>query len=195
MCWGWKQVDQFTQLTSKPGYADWAMGPNEPNEPSQSNMSPADAAKLWRQVIDPLKNKGYQLVGPACTSAPNAIDWYRQFLAACSDCTFNALALHYYGTDPNDFIGYVESFHNAFPQYQIMVTEFACQNFGGGAQCSKDQVFNFMSTVTKWMDSQWFIKYYFAFGVLHDMYNVNGLNQLLGGDGKPTDLGWLYLSS
>jgi len=195
MLWGYKQIDQFTQLTSQPGYADWAMGVNEPNEQTQSYMSPGDAANVWRQYIDPLQYKGYKLVGPACTSAPSAIGWYKDFLAACSGCKFDSLALHYYGTDPQDMINYIQSFHTAFPQYPIMVTEFACQNFGGGSQCDQGQVYNFMKTVTSWMDSQGYILYYFAFGVLHDMYNVNYANQLIGDDGQPNALGWTYLSS
>jgi hypothetical protein len=43
------------------------------------------------------------------------------------------------------------------------------------------------------MNSQDYILYYFAFGMLHDMFNVNYANQLLGGNGKLTDLGWKYV--
>lgn len=96
----------------------------------------------------------------------------------------------------------------------IWVTEFACQNFSGGAQCTWDQVFDFMRKVTAFMDGASFVQEYFAFGeclciwyvfflsfsrnpvgAMHDMFNVNPDNQLLGGDGKPTDLGRLYIGA
>jgi len=38
----------------------------------------------------------------------------------------DAIALHWYGTDPQAFISYVQDFHNTFNK-NIWVTEFACQ--------------------------------------------------------------------
>jgi predicted CxxxxCH...CXXCH cytochrome family protein len=110
-------------------------------------MSPADAAKLYSQYISPLASKGYKLLGPACTSSPASIDWYKTFLQDCGGCHFDALALHWYGTKAADFIAYVQLFHNTFPQYKLMITEFACQNFSGGAQCSTSEIYEFMGTV------------------------------------------------
>lgn len=75
----------------------------------------------------------------------------------------DAIALHWYGTDAKDFIAYVTDMHNTFNK-PIWVTEFACQNFAGGAQCSWDQVFDFMRTVTSFMDGASFVQEYFAFG-------------------------------
>jgi O-glycosyl hydrolase len=38
----------------------------------------------------------------------------------------DAIALHWYGTDPQAFIAYVQDFHNTFGK-NLWITEFACQ--------------------------------------------------------------------
>lgn len=192
MLWGPKQISQFQSLV-KPGYADCVMGFNEPDQPSQSNLSPDYAAKLWKQYIEPLKNQGYQLISPACTNAPSGKTWMKEFLKACNGgCTIHGLAVHFYGTDPNAMISYLKDMHSTFG-YPVWATEFACQNFSGGPQCNKDQVWHFMQTVKPFMDSQSWIPHYFAFGTLYDMGNVNPLNQLLGSNGYPNALGSYYV--
>jgi len=75
----------------------------------------------------------------------------------------NALAVHVYGTSAQDFIDYVTDFHQTFG-YNIWVTEFACQDFSGGAPCSYDEAFTFMREVTSWMDKTSFVDTYFAYG-------------------------------
>jgi hypothetical protein len=191
MLWGEKQISDFTSLV-KAGYAKTVLGFNEPNQSGQAEMTPARAAQVWKQYIQPLKNQGYSLVSPACTSAASGKTWMQEFFAACDGCTFDAVALHWYGTDPQEFIKYLQDFHSTF-NLPIWPTEFACQNFSGGAQCTSDEVWNFMTTVKNFMDSTSWVGKYFAFGVLHDMAGVNSLNQLLGSDGQPTDLGRLYI--
>lgn len=193
MLWGDKQIGDFTKLV-KPGYAHCALGPNEPNQSGQSNMSPQHGADLWQKYLNPLKDQGYYLVSPACTNAPSGKEWIKGFLDSCDGCHVDAIALHWYGTDPQNFIDYVTDMHNTFNK-PIWVTEFACQNFAGGAQCSWDQVFSFMRKVTGFMDSASFVQEYFAFGAMHDMFNVNPANQLLAGNGLPTDLGRLYIGA
>lgn len=192
MLWGPKQIGDFTQLV-KPGYAKTVLGFNEPNQDGQSNLDPGYGAQLWQQYIQPLKNQGYALVTPACTNAPSGKQWMQSFFSACGGCTFDALALHYYGTSSQDFINHLTDYHNTFG-LDIFVTEFACQNFGGGAQCSDSDVVAFMDTVTGFMDNTPWVKKYFAFGVQHDMVGVNPANQLLAGNGYPTALGYDYIN-
>jgi len=52
-----------------------------------------------------------------------------------------------------------------------------------------------MSEMTAWMDGQPYVYAYFAFGLMHDMRGVNPLNQLMKGDGSPTDLGYFYINA
>ncbi|KAF9452042.1 glycoside hydrolase family 128 protein [Macrolepiota fuliginosa MF-IS2] len=193
MLWGPKQIGDFTKLV-KPGYANCAMGFNEPNQPGQADIDPGYATQLWWQYLNPLKDQGYFLVSPACTNAPDGKTWMQNFLGNCNGCQVDAIALHWYGTDANEFIDYVTDFHTTFGK-PIWVTEFACQDFSKNQQCSWDKVFSFMNTVTSWMDKTDYVQEYFAFGAMHDMYNVNPANQLLADNGFPTDLGRLYIGS
>lgn len=39
----------------------------------------------------------------------------------------------------------------------------------------------------EWMNSQDYIQRFALFGAMHDMQNVNPMNQLMGGDGRPND--------
>ncbi|KAH6915253.1 glycosyl hydrolase catalytic core-domain-containing protein [Coprinopsis sp. MPI-PUGE-AT-0042] len=193
MLWGPKQLDDFYRFV-KPGYARYILGFNEPDQGGQSNMDPWYAADLWVQHIQPLKSQGYTLVSPACTNAPAGLQWQRDFATACSQkgCSVDVIATHWYGTDSQNFIDHVSQYHSVFGK-EVWVTEFACQNFGGGAQCSNDQIWSFMKTVTDWMDNTSFVGRYFYFGVLHDMGNVNWANQLMNSRGQPNDLGYEYL--
>ncbi|KAF9521200.1 glycoside hydrolase family 128 protein [Hydnum rufescens UP504] len=198
MLWGPEKLHEFRQLRTTPG-TKTLMGMNEVNEPSQANMSPAAGVKLWNEDIRPFGLKGYRLVSPAVTSAPSGLQWFQDFFAKCGDydgqkhCGVDIMAIHYYGTQVSAFQGYVTKFHDVFG-IPIWVTEFACENFSGqGGQCSKDDVWTFMTGVTSWMNATPWIEAYFAFGLLHDMWNVNYENQLMDKDGRPTDLGSYFL--
>jgi hypothetical protein len=191
MLWGAKQVDDFERLVKK-GYADTILAFNEPNLESQSNLSPGDAAKLWRDHIEPKRALGYRTISPATTSAPSGKQWLKDMLSACKGgCTFDAVALHWYGTKSDEFIAYVEDHHKTFNK-PIWVTEFAVHNFVGGRQSSKDEIFNFASKVTSFLNNADYVEAYFPFGVMHDMVGVNPSNQLMKSNGSPTDLFYTY---
>lgn len=192
MLWGYKQIADFTK-NAQAGQGNCAMGMNEPNEPSQSNMSPQDAAGLWKQYIEPLKDQGYFLVSPACTNGPSGKSWMQEFMKSCGDCHIDKMAIHFYGTAASDFISYVQDIHATFGR-EIWVTEFACQSFSGGPQCDQQHANDFMREVTAFMDGTDYVSQYFAFGAMRDMGNVNPTNQLLnpGGQGL-TNLGHMYI--
>ncbi|KAK2466345.1 hypothetical protein APHAL10511_001987 [Amanita phalloides] len=191
MLWGYKQIADFQRLV-KPGYATHILGMNEPNEPSQSNMSPEAGVAMWKTYIDHFADEGYTLISPACTSAPSGKKWTKDFLDKCTGCRVHAIALHWYGIDAQEMIDYITDFHNTF-QKDIWVTEFACTDFSGrNRPCGN--VFGFFATVKHFMDSVPWVKGYFAFGVMFDMYNVDIANRLLGSNGQPTSLGWYYVN-
>ncbi|TFY79635.1 hypothetical protein EWM64_g4374 [Hericium alpestre] len=193
MLWGKNQVGDFQKLV-KPGYATHAMGMNEPNQSGQSDMSPQDGAQLWIQYIEPLKSQGYTLISPATTSAPSGKTWMQDWLKACNGgCNPDRIAVHWYDVSADFFKSYVTDFHNTFNK-DIWVTEFACQNFNGGAQADAGQVWSFMQEVTGWMDSTPWVEAYFAFGAMKDMQGVNTLDQLMDpSSGTPNALGKFYL--
>lgn len=98
---------------------------NEPDMPLNaggSNMDPTTAAYIWMREIEPLSKMGIKLGSPACSSAPSGITWMQSFLRACSNCTVDFMAVHFYG----DFQGlashigqYVGTFNRT-----VWVTEY-----------------------------------------------------------------------
>jgi O-glycosyl hydrolase len=192
MFWGEKQAADFKRIVVK-GYAKYALGFNEPNQQGQSDMSPQRGAQLWKQYLEPLAGQGYTLISPATTNAPSGKKWMQDFFGQCGGCTVSIVAVHWYGTKADEMIAYLKDIHATFGR-PIWVTEYACQDFGGGPQANSGQVWAFHQQVKKFMDDTEWIKAYFAFGFMHNMGNVNPLNQLLGSNGKPTDLGYLYIN-
>jgi hypothetical protein len=191
MLWGERQIGDFKNIV-KGGYAKYVLGFNEPNQKGQSDMSPQRGAQLWKQYIQPLKSKGYDLISPATTSAPSGKEWLKDFFAACDGCTFNGVAVHYYDVEAKGFKDYVTDFHDVFNN-QIWVTEFACQSFNEHPQCSKQHTWDYYTEIIGWMDATPFVERYAAFGAMHDMQGVNPFSQLMGGDGGPNELGKFYI--
>jgi hypothetical protein len=126
-------------------------------------MSPGAAVSMWKEYIDPLADKGYTLMSPACTNGPSGIAWYKSFFAECTGCRIHALAVHYYGTDATDMINYLIELHDTF-NMNIWVTEFACQDFSYRTTCSN--AYEFLGTVKTFMDNTEWIGAYFAFGTI-----------------------------
>ncbi|KAK1236666.1 hypothetical protein PQX77_000022 [Marasmius sp. AFHP31] len=191
MLWGEKQINDFTAQVHA-GNFEYVMGFNEPEMDGQSKLTPQRGAELWKQYIQPLASSGAKLVTPGVTSAPQSKPWMVDFFKACDGCTFDAVSVHYYGTSADDLITYITDFHNTF-QKPIWLTEYACQNFSGGAQCSPDDIKNFMDKVKKFAEETEWVHQYCWFGAMHDMVDVNPNNQLMDPAGKPTPLGLDFL--
>jgi hypothetical protein len=90
----------------------------------QSNLSPGDAANIWKQYIQPLHAQGVRLGAPAVSSAPAGPEWLASFMSACTGCTFDFVPLHWYGDGSQFFEQYVRDFHSRF-NYPLWVTEWA----------------------------------------------------------------------
>jgi hypothetical protein len=199
MLWGPGQVDKFRQLRQSSG-TNVLMGMNEVNEPSQANMSVEDGIALWNSEIRWLGQQGYKLISPAVTMSDSGFAWHKGFFAGCGGndkCGVDGLAVHFYQTTAAEFKTSVTKWYNEF-KINVWVTEFACQNFNGGAQCTKQGVWDFMSEVTSWMDQTSWVEAYFAFGALRDlaMWGVNADNALMDANtGLPTDLGYYYINA
>jgi len=112
------------------------------------------------------------------------------------------IPLHWYDVSADNFIKYVESFHNEFG-IDLWITEYACQNFNGGAQCDEGQgklfltfmrttliaVWNLHQTMSAWFDKTDYVKRYSPFGVMQNMQGVNQMNALMNPSGSITPLG------
>ncbi|KAG8684156.1 hypothetical protein FRC08_013851 [Ceratobasidium sp. 394] len=98
------------------------------NEPDITGTLPADAAAWYIQHINPLNLKK---ATPAVTSSQSpgqGLDWLTQFISACAgNCYIDYINLHWYGTLFTDFQAQVERAHAQFPNYSIIISEFALQ--------------------------------------------------------------------
>jgi beta-glucanase (GH16 family) len=90
------------------------------------------------------------------------------------------------------FAEYLTNFHDTF-QRPIWVTEWACQNFNKGPQCSADDVVRFLDSTQSFMDQQDWVERYSWFGAMRDLQGVNTANALEDKDGHITDLGKQYI--
>ncbi|KAF8919269.1 hypothetical protein CPB85DRAFT_1278314 [Mucidula mucida] len=191
--WGDRDIDDFVKNIGQYTTPTWILGMNEPNESGQSNMTPDHAVELWWKYMEPQRANGHKLISPAVSGSPEGFEWMKEFFAKCDGCHIDMVATHWYDVKSADFITYQEQYHDQFG-LPIIVTEFACQNFNGGAQCSSGDIWDFMTTVTSWMDGTDWIANYCYFGAMHDMFNVNYDNQLMASDGTPNALGWRFLN-
>ena len=132
-------------------------------------MDPQTAAALWKQYIEPQVAKGYKTCSPAMSSRPNGKNWMSDFMAACKDCTVCAhivslhaaidsfmyqvdyQCVHWYDIGFDNLKTYLTDYHNQLG-LPILLTEFADQNFNGGAQASQGEIFQFMGQALKFFD-------------------------------------------
>lgn len=148
-------------------YAKHFLGFNEPDLPASQGgdyISPYDASVLWKQYIQPIKGKcGTALGTPAVTNGVGSgwgIDWLQQFFGNCTSpsCTFDFIALHWYGNSLTNFQNYISQFHSTFPNYPLWITEW---QFTG---ISSDQTADLDRQALQWLDAQNYIERYSMFG-------------------------------
>ncbi|KIR54298.1 hypothetical protein I315_03357 [Cryptococcus gattii Ru294] len=202
MLWGPKQVsDWHAQMSQWPSTVQNALFFNEPNQVGQCDISAADAVQYWMNDYLPVRSKGIRLGGAATTSAPDGLQWVLDFTTACTnagnsaaDCAADFVPIHWYDVDIENFKSYVENFHTQ-TNLDIWITEYACQNFNGGAQCTDQESWNLHVAMAAWFDEQSYVERYSPFGVMQDMQGVNQNNALMNPDGSITSLGGWYITS
>lgn len=199
MLWGSSQVQQFSAtinqtIASRKVSAVLAM--NEPQQSDQSNLSPQQAAEMWKTYLEPLKAQGIRLGSPAPSSATNGKTWLLDFLAACAGgCSVDFIALHWYFVNSTLFKSYLIDFHDTFMR-PLWVTEWACQNYNDvNAQCSQADVYSFMAETQSFMDSTEWVERYAWFGAMENLLGINQDNALMDVHGKINDLGRQYIGA
>jgi hypothetical protein len=78
----------------------------------------------------------------------------------------------YYDVNATQFKAYLTDLHNTFNR-PIWVTEWACQNYNGGKQCSQDGVAIFMNETQSFMDQTDWVERYSWFGAMENLQGVN----------------------
>ncbi|WVQ78374.1 hypothetical protein IAT38_000460 [Cryptococcus sp. DSM 104549] len=202
MYWGVKQQsDWYAQMASWPSTVKNALFFNEPNQVGQCDISAGDAVQYWMNDFLPLRAKGVRLGNAATTNAPSGLQWVQDFATACTnagnsaaDCTSDFIPVHWYDVTIEGFQSYIENFHQQTGQ-NLWVTEYACQNFNGGAQCTDQEIWNLHTTMAAWFDEQSYIERYSPFGMMADMQGVEQYNALMNPDGSITSLGAWYTNN
>lgn len=146
-------------------------------------------------MAHPSVNAGVQ-TDPLCPShSPAGKQWLEDFRSQCPQAQPDFYALHWYDVKYEDFQTYVLDFATTF-QKPLWVTEYACQNFNGGAQCETEYVRqDFFAGTTEWMNSRPEVARHSAFGAMLDLQGVNTANALMDGNGFLTELGSRYAAA
>lgn len=71
---------------------------NEPDHPDQANLTPSQAAQVYKQYILPLHGLGAQICTPAVTNGVGTygLDYLQKFIGACPGCVFDVINIHHY---------------------------------------------------------------------------------------------------
>ncbi|GMK58863.1 hypothetical protein CspeluHIS016_0603050 [Cutaneotrichosporon spelunceum] len=204
MLWGAKQVsDWHAAADSWPSSVKNALFFNEPNQHDQAGIDIYSALGYWiNDFLPKTRERGIRAGGAAPTSAPDGVEWVVNFYNHCMEqngndngkCRADFAAVHYYDVDVGHFQSYLQNFHEK-TNLPLWVTEYACQNFNGGAQCNEGQTWDFHKQMAAWMDSQDWIERYAPFGMMRNMQGVEQYNALMGPSGEITGLGSWYISS
>ncbi|ELU37308.1 glycosyl hydrolase catalytic core domain-containing protein [Rhizoctonia solani AG-1 IA] len=97
------------------------------------------------------------------------------------------------GKESRNFIQHINDYHNAF-QRPIWVTEWACQDFNNGPQCSYNQIVEFLDETQTYMDNTDWVERYAWFGAMAKT-PINKDTGLMDSSGEITDLGKQYMGS
>jgi hypothetical protein len=143
------------------------MGFNEPDSDHEAiakALTPAEAATRWQHFVEMTRaiNPEIELISPSVATDQN---WLKEFFAAICpsgldgcDVAPKYLAVHSYRFAAADWIANIQSYYDNF-KLPIIVTEFACLSGWkeNSPKPSEQQVSDFMSTTTEWLDAQDFI--------------------------------------
>ncbi|GAA5986503.1 hypothetical protein JCM10908_003779 [Rhodotorula pacifica] len=166
------------------------LGFNEPDLGEQANLTPSQAADLWKAQVQKFSGSA-KLVSPGVTNGLKTDDgkdmgvpWLLDFVAACDGCTIDAFALHWYDKASNTdyFTSYLTDAYSKLKK-PIWLTEF----MGTGTPAEQKK---FLEFAVPWLEKQAFIERYAAFGAFADNPLANFLNK----DGSLNDLGKAYAS-
>ncbi|MDR1542822.1 MAG: DUF5010 C-terminal domain-containing protein [Prevotellaceae bacterium] len=143
---------------------EYILGFNEPNLTDQANMTPAQCAPKWRQLMTLADELDMKLVSPAMNygtlsgySDPER--WLDEFFQLVPLSSVDAIAIHCYMPSSGSVIGYI----NKFRKYNkpIWLTEFcAWDGFNGGVSGQMvymSEILNFLEAEPMMERYAWFI--------------------------------------
>lgn len=71
---------------------------NEPDHAEQANLTPSQAAQVYKQYMMPLKGLGASIATPAVTNGgePMGLPYLESFVSFCPSCSFDMINIHHY---------------------------------------------------------------------------------------------------
>lgn len=155
------------------------------NEPERAGITPEVAAHHWNSQMLPLRHhKGKKLVSPSCANDAAGQAWIEYFMKRTSANRPDYLGLHYYGTNGNAAIEFIESMHKKYPNLPIIVSEIA------STSRTYADVLGFTAQLANWMDHTEYIYEYGFFGCMEKLADtfVSPEAQLMNPNGSFKDL-------
>jgi len=186
MQWGASGIENFA-ATVKAQNATTILTFNEPDFVQESNINATYAAQLWMQYIEPMKNDGIRLGGPAISAGGTGRPWLVEFLAACTACTIDFIPFHWYGEGSGGFYDYIWQMHGQFPNYTFWITEYA------DTSLNQSVVLQTLNETTVYLDNLTWVERYAWFGYFRP---ANGSDyNLLDVNGNLNALGQVYVDN
>eukprot|EP01119_Soliformovum_irregulare_P014409 TRINITY_DN3940_c0_g1_i1.p1 TRINITY_DN3940_c0_g1~~TRINITY_DN3940_c0_g1_i1.p1 ORF type:complete len:265 (+),score=45.71 TRINITY_DN3940_c0_g1_i1:2-796(+) len=195
MQWGKEGIEQLGTIVRNQR-AKRVLSFNEPDLASQSNLSPQEAAQLFKQYFMPLRAEGIQVSAPAVSNGPTGIPWLREFFAACQGCQVDFIPLHYYGPGLTNFYYYLNTFHLAFQDRcgAFWITEYADTNWSPSSPLPTSEVVSFMEATLPRLDSFPWLHRYSWYGPFRNIGSVGeGASLVNPSNGALSQLGEVYV--
>ncbi|KAL8741720.1 MAG: hypothetical protein Q9190_005709 [Brigantiaea leucoxantha] len=150
---------------------------NEPDNGGQANLSPADAAAVYKKYIQPFQGQA-SLASPAVTNGGGSsmgLGYLASFMSACADCTIDIINVHHY-VDRSDVnvdqaVSAVQSYlskdvPNFMAKYPQLKNAKICVGEFWLWDSSDDEGAQYLTKLLPWLDSNDMIACYQAFGGL-----------------------------
>jgi hypothetical protein len=143
------------------GNSQWIMGFNEPDFASQANISPSNAATLWRQIEQKYPTR--KLLAPAPSGGNTTwLPAFRQsYISAYGSAPrLDGLAVHCYAWQGSACIQYTQTFESLATSWgvpEVWVTEFS---LSPAAPNTPNQSLLEAQTYINWMESDPMITHY-----------------------------------
>lgn len=119
---------------------NYLLGYNEPNLTDQANMTPAQAAAKWNDVVDVAKKNNARLISPALnwgtlSGYSNGVQWLQEFFTLVNPNDVHGIAVHIYMNAAKSMIGDLQRY-KVFGK-PLWLTEFCAWDgtSSSAAQC------------------------------------------------------------
>jgi hypothetical protein len=191
---------RLSQAIANAQSSGWLIGFTEPNlpAPGHADLSPAEAAVLWRQIEQAADPAGIKLVSPSPSQHEPGwlwamVDEYRARYGGANP-RFDAIGWNIYKPTAGEIKTYLTSRHNEALARGYNVPIWVLE-YGGHCQGTMASNITVMSNITPWFDStSWIGRYaWFANRLGYfSGYSWHSCSLIDISTGEPTSLGYTY---